>query len=197
VLVLGSGLSAATNVVALADLAKAEPATRITWITRREGGANAGGPVQVIKNDSLPMRASLAQQANTLAQGGGAVTWWPRTFVGQVQRDGAGRFEVSLSGEHAGAIQVDRLLANVGFRPDDSLSEELHLEVGTPAVDASALRGVLTGEPNYYVVGSKSCGRRQRDFSVWQAYEQIREVFKIIGDRHGLDLYASSKRLLR
>src|SRR5262249_11894237 len=40
-LLVGAGMSAATNVVALAELAQSDPATQVTWITRREGSASA------------------------------------------------------------------------------------------------------------------------------------------------------------
>ncbi|HZN34855.1 MAG TPA: hypothetical protein VFB80_13595, partial [Pirellulaceae bacterium] len=89
-LLVGGGMSAATNVVALADLAKSDPATRVTWITRREGPAAAGGPIAVIDNDRLPQRAELARAANVLTLKPEAqakespVTYWPRTVVERI-----------------------------------------------------------------------------------------------------------------
>ncbi len=69
-LLVGGGYSAATNAVALARLAREVRGTRVTWITRREGPAGAGGPIEVIANDRLPERAALARQANSLATAG-------------------------------------------------------------------------------------------------------------------------------
>lgn len=196
-LLVGSGMSAATNVVVLAELAHSEPETRVTWVTRREGPAAAGGPVTVLENDPLPERASLARQANALAKAGRCVTWCPRTLVEEIQRDAAGQWAVILSGEHTGVVQADHVLASVGFRPDYALCQELHVATEELAHSQRASPDLLSGEPNYYVLGSKSYGRRQAGYVVSRGYEQIRDAFKIIGDRTGLDLYESSQRLVR
>ena len=195
--VVGGGMSAATNVVALAELARSEPATRVTWVTRREGTASMSGPVDVMENDPLPERSSLARQANALAKGGSNVTWWPRTFVEQVRINAAGQFEATLSGEHSGVVQTDNLIANVGFRPDYGICEELHVAGAEMTEEMPVSQRIATGEPNYFVLGSKSYGRCQDDYLMSVGYEQIRLAFKIIGDRDGLDLYESSKRLLK
>jgi cation diffusion facilitator CzcD-associated flavoprotein CzcO len=106
-LLIGGGHSAATNLVALADLARDAMETEVTWITRREGPAGAGGPLAAIANDPLPARAGLARQANALAGDRAAgVTWWPATvverIVGRSAAEGRSEFEVELSGRHAG-----------------------------------------------------------------------------------------------
>ena len=88
-------------------------------------------------------------------------------------------FEVELSGDHAETIHVDQIIANVGYRPCDRLYEELNLP-----------------EPNFYVLGAKSYGRRS-DFLFQDGLKQIRETFAIIGDRPNLDLYAGATRLVR
>jgi hypothetical protein len=218
ILLVGAGSSAATNVVALAELAQSEAGTKISWITRREGPAAAGGPVAVIENDRLQQRSSLARQANQLAAGGGPVTYWPRTVVERVTEKtspaGSRIFEVELSGEHAGIIQVDEIIANVGFRPDASLYEELQLAEdsvwqGPAKLDAclnqqeadcldqhaSGVQSLINPEPNSYILGGKSYGRRS-NFLFQVGLAQIREVFTLIGDRPTLDLYQGATRLL-
>ena len=125
-----------TNVVALAELATSEPATRVTWVTRREGAAGVGGPIAVIENDRLPQRHALAKQANQLAGGGGVVTYWPRSVVERIARTPADNsFDVELSGDHAGVIQVEEIIANVGFRPDHHLYNELQIQPGLISPD--------------------------------------------------------------
>jgi hypothetical protein len=186
-LLIGGGMSAATNAVALADLARSEPTTRITWITRREGPAAAGGPITVIENDPLPQRAELARAANALTLGsGGLVTYWPRTVVESLasgRRKPPDGFTVELSGEHTGTIEVDRIIANVGFRPDNRIYEELQYHELHP-------------EPNFYVLGHKSHGR-DPNFLFQAGLAQIRDLFAIIGDRASLDLYSGAVKLLR
>jgi hypothetical protein len=88
-------------------------------------------------------------------------------------------FEVELTGDHAETIQVDQIIANVGFRPCDHLHEELTIP-----------------EPNFHVLGAKRYGRRS-DFLYQDGLKQIRETFAIIGDRPALDLYAGATRLIR
>ena len=191
-LLIGAGMSAATNAVALATLAQTEPNTRVTWIARREGAAGSGGPILLQENDPLPTRTALAQDANSIAAGGGAVTYWPRTVAENISESANG-FEVELSGQHAGNIQVDSIIANVGFRPNREISRELQLATCF-ATDATA--ALCHPEANYYILGGKSAGRRP-DFFFAHGLDQIRDVFTILGDRPTLDLYASAMKLVR
>jgi thioredoxin reductase len=196
-LLVGAGMSAATNVVALAELATQEPGTRVTWITRREGPAASGGPITVIENDPLPARAALARQANDLAAQADSVTYWPKTVVEKLHRNSPGEaFEVTLSGDHAGPLLVNEIIANVGFRPCKDLHEELQVSTNDWVQRPPGPQGLLNPEPNFYILGSKSFGRRS-DFLLSAGYEQIRDVFTLIGDRATLDLYSGAKQLIR
>jgi hypothetical protein len=217
-LLLGAGYSAATNVVALAQLAKEVPTTRVTWITRHPAADGLTGPIGLIPGDRLPNRASLAQEANALAADPhGPVTHWTGTVVEGLSRTAAdGPFVVRLAGEHAGEYSVDRIIANVGFRPDRSIDEELHVHecysTHGPMKLAAALAGqssadcldqaacgpqtLLTPEPNFYILGAKSYGRKS-NFLLSTGFAQIRELFTILGDRPTLDLYASASQLPR
>lgn len=216
-LLVGAGYSAATNVVALAQLAREAPGTRVTWITRREGAAGAGGPIAAVENDRLPGRERLAREANRLAsEAGSGVTYWPATTVQRVAHAGVeGAWTVDLSGRQSGSYSFDQIIANVGFRPDNCLYEELQIhecyasqgpmklaaallgQTGADCLDQKACgpQTLVNPEANYYLLGSKSYGRKS-NFLLSVGLEQIREVFKIIGDRQTLDLYASAKNLL-
>jgi thioredoxin reductase len=194
-LLIGEGHSAATNLVALAELAREAMGTEVTWITRREGPAGAGGPIAVLANDRLPARAALAQQANALTgDPASGVAWWPATVVerigGRSAVEGRSEFEVELSGRHAGTFTFDEIIASVGFRPNTSLYEELQMDARRPHEPMS----VVQPEPNFYILGAKSYGRHS-DFLVSLGLAQIRDLFAIIGDRATLDLYATAPRL--
>jgi thioredoxin reductase len=211
VLLIGAGLSAATNVVALAQLAREAPSMRVTWITRRGAAPSQPGPLPLIENDRLPARAALARAANEACEAGTAVTYWPNTDVEAVHREGEA-FVVELSGEHNGSFAFDRIIANVGYRPDDRLYEELQVHTcyasGGPMKLAAKLSGASSGdcldqvahgpqsllnpEPNFYVLGAKSYGRNS-SFLLSVGLRQIVEVFSIIGDRETLDLYANAR----
>jgi hypothetical protein len=73
-------------------------------------------------------RAALARQANQLAAGGGAIIYWPQTMAERVDRPQPnGPFRVQLNGHHSGTVEVDEIIANVGFRPSNRIYEELQI----------------------------------------------------------------------
>lgn len=186
VLVIGAGHSAATNVVALAAL---EPRPAITWVTRREPSAGVNGPVQFITDDRLPERDRLARAANTLANSSvGCVAHWPGTWVEAIEREHpSGVFRVRLVGTYAANIEVDQIVANVGSRPDDALSAELEVRRDRGG-------SLVQPDADFYVLGAKSRGSEPQ-FLIADGLNQIRDLFKIIGDRAGLDLYANMRGL--
>lgn len=203
-LLIGAGHSAATTLVALAQLAAEVPGTRVTWITRR---SQSGGPVASIPDDPLPERARLADQANRLASNAdGPIVHWPETTVEAVESaddPAAGGFRVTLSGSHAGQFEFDRIVAHVGCRPDLSLFRELQADISWASEHVAALGGsdgeplsdqLRHPEPNFYILGSKSFGRRP-GFEYLASLQQIRVLFALIGDRADLDLYRGAKNL--
>ena len=212
VLLIGGGYSAAANALALSEL----PGTRTTWITRPKAGTEpADRPIPLIADDRLPERDRLAQAANALAAAGdGPVVHWPATAVESIEPLVAtGAFKVVLSGAHAGEIEVDRIVANVGYRPDNRIYAELQVHEcyasGGPMKLAAALakspsadcmaqaaagpESLLNPEPDFYILGAKSYGRNSQ-FLLSQGREQIRQLFSIIGDRAELDLYATAMK---
>ncbi len=205
-LVLGNGYSAATTVVALAELHRSDPQTRVIWATRRD----AEWPIAPVPDDPLPERARLTQAANELATSPtGAVHWIPGVQVERLELQGSA-VEVTLGAASAGGgmavtaepvrrppriVRVDRIVANVGYRPDRSLYEELQVHecyatqgpirlaahllgeassdcLATPAAGEALLRNP---EPGFYILGAKSYGRDSR-FLLRTGLEQIPSV---------------------
>ncbi len=214
-LVLGSGYSAATNMVALRALAREASGTRVTWAVRREAPDAEDFPLRRFPQDPLVERDQLAQTANGLAKGEEeGIRFLAGANVKAIAYDrAADRFEVRfLTDTTDSKLEVDRIIANVGFRPDDRLFSELQVHLcyatGGPYNLAAALLGESSAdclaqpplgpevlrnpEPNFYVLGSKSYGRNPH-FLVSIGLQQIRDVFAIIGDRSDLDLYATMK----
>lgn len=78
---------------------------------------------------------------------------------------------------------------------------EEHDEFFDGVLDCTGVTGnfdieLLRSEPNYFVLGQKSRGQ-SGDMPMVEAHDQIRDVFKIIGGREGLDLYVSARRLVK
>ncbi|MEX0794907.1 MAG: FAD-dependent oxidoreductase [Pirellulaceae bacterium] len=211
-LVIGSGYTAATNILNLSRLARESLDTHVTWITREAMPEQGDGPVRQIEGDRLPRRAALAAEANRIASSDdGHVTHWPETAVHAIHQDThSDHFQVTLTGKHAGIHTFDRVIANVGYRPDWAPQRELQLatcyategplklaahllgEQTADCLDVLAGEGdlLLNPEPNFYVLGTKSYGRNP-NFLLQSGYEQIRMLFAILGDRENLNLYAT------
>lgn len=221
-LVVGSGYSAATNVVALSVLAEQAPGTKAVWITRRSPAGEpteaieaAAGPIRVFPHDRLAERDRLARAANELAAGARApFDYRPATTIAAIApRSSGGGFLIELAGERPGSVEVDQIIANVGFRPDNRLYSELQVHEcyasGGPMKLAATLIGrssadcldqtsagsssLMNPEPDFYILGSKSYGRNSQ-FLLSIGLSQVRDLFAVIGDRADLDLYAHAPR---
>jgi thioredoxin reductase len=225
VLVVGGGYSAATSVIALAALADDVPGTNVVWVTRpriAEGETvteTAAEPVPLIPSDRLIERDTLARAANALAADTTSVIEYrPNRWVRAITLDATTeRVDVQLTDgdEQSDTVTVDEIIANVGYRPDHGLSDELQFHrcyagdgpmklaaamlaattVQSPVdcLDQSSAgpEALLTPEPDFYVLGAKSFGRSSR-FLIAAGLEQVRDLFTIIGDRADLDVYRAT-----
>jgi thioredoxin reductase len=198
-LVVGAGHSAAATVMALARLGHEAPYTRVTWVVPRDAEAD-GGPILRIAADPWPERDRLACSVNQLIGGEiGHLSFRPGTAVEQITWHGSGHpFQVRLSGRHAVEMEVDRIVANVGFRPNSQIYAELQV-AEDPATAAPTgwlaeqePRALVTAEPDFYVLGAKSLGRMSL-FTIADGLKQVRQLFTIIGDRPDLNLYEGQR----
>jgi thioredoxin reductase len=123
----------------------------------------------------------------------------------------------SVGGEIA-SLPFDQIVANIGYRPDQKIYSELQVhtcyatdgpmqlsaqlmaqeKVGLGAVDcldgvSHGPENLLTSEPNFYLLGAKSYGRRSQ-FLLSIGFEQIRDLFALLGGREDLDIYATMRR---
>lgn len=194
-LIIGSGYSAATNVVSLAKLIEEEPSTHVYWLTRHDREL----PLQAIPNDTLREREQLTNRANQLAVSEQSGIQMIRSGVvesiSQLEH-ASGKLSVQvIHDETPRNLIVDRIIANVGYRPDRSLYEELQVHecyathgpmklaatlMGETSADClvQTSHGVATlksPEPNFYILGSKSYGRSSK-FLMKIGLEQVEEV---------------------
>ncbi|HET9984326.1 MAG TPA: FAD-dependent oxidoreductase [Longimicrobiales bacterium] len=199
-LLVGAGHSAATAALALSELARAVPGTSFLWATR----ADADRPLPAIAADTLPPRAALVQAANALAAAPPAGSAWLGGARVVALRDAGGAVEVTL--RHARGDRVDRfdrVVALVGYEPDDSIYRQLQIHEcyasrapmklaaallaasGAAAGDCLALGGfgpetLRSPEPGYFILGAKSYGRTSA-FLLRTGYEQVEDVVGILG----------------
>jgi hypothetical protein len=213
ILLVGAGHSAATNLVALAELATQAPDTWITWLAREQADETNPRPVRVIENDPFSKRARLSQVANDLAASdANHITLLSGTTVDALTwHADLGRFSVRLIGKHPGELEFDHIIANVGFRGDEPIYSELQVRqchatgalirlapalAGQNALDVpQGPQALVHPEPDFYVLGAKSYGRDSR-FLISDGLRQIRELFTIIGDRAELNLYGTMSALI-
>ncbi len=131
-LVIGSGHSAASTLLAIADYFEKGPRTRVTWVVRRDVAQN-GAVYAFDPNDVSSGRQKLGSLANELVKEE-RVDFRPRTLVEAIERR-ANRFTVTLSGGEK--IECDTICAHTGFRPDETLWKELqiapHAATGAPS----------------------------------------------------------------
>ena len=197
VVVVGSGHSAMTAVIDLAELARTSPGTKLTWVLRRGvvGETFGGGAA-----DELPQRGALGVRSKQ------AVT------EGLVDLVTGFRVESVVQDEHTGVVLVaedgralpaaDQVVVLTGFRPDLSFLSEMRLDLdpvlqaprrladeidpnlhSCGSVSPHGAAELAQPEPGLYLVGMKSYGRAPT-FLAMTGYEQVRSVAAELAGDH-------------
>ena len=212
VLVVGSGLSAAASIIALVKLAHRAPETRVTWIVSETLEGTTDGPIPVARYARCPEQQRLALAANRHARAGTTqLDVRPGTTVAAIEWDSQAEQYVVQFADAPSPERYDQIIANTGYRADHAVCATLRV-AQRPVAGASPGLGehpaegtetgqrelrperLLTPEPNYYILGSKSVGGDGR-FLITDGLQQIRDLFGIIGGRRELDLYATVAKL--
>jgi thioredoxin reductase len=166
--IIGSGYSAATMATELATLANDHQSTWIIWLTH----GPRTQPIPRLTNDPLKERDRLATKANHLAMRcDGNLEYHPQTQIDELISHGPDkgfRITARIAGKPMN-WDVERVIANVGYRPDLGLAAELRV---------SEPHGVIvTDEPGYFILGAKSRGR-DSSFLIRDGIEQVRHLFR-------------------
>lgn len=187
--VVGAGHSAATTLLALAELAELEPGTRVSWLIRSWSAAR----ITSADDDGLPARASLGARLDVLVAAG-AIELLDRVEIVALERRDGG---VRIIGARNGAIvehDTDLIVNATGFRPDLSPLREVRLDldevVEAPAklaplidpnvhscgtVEPHGFTELQQPEPGFFLAGMKSYGRAPT-FLLATGYEQVRSI---------------------
>ncbi|HET9939973.1 MAG TPA: hypothetical protein VFR25_02625 [Candidatus Eisenbacteria bacterium] len=197
-LLIGDGHSAATALLAFDQVARADASFRVHWISRMRRVA-----FPEIDGDSLPARLDLARRANEIASSAPWLTRDPGVHVVAYERRGD-RVRVALT--DGSSLDVDRVLALVGYRPDVAMTRELQVHYcyaseGTMKLAAAILGAGAGGdctaqvahgpeslqnpEPDFFVLGAKSYGRNPQ-FLLSIGHQQVRDAFGLMGSGPGI-----------
>jgi len=187
ILVVGSGHSAAGNLIALAELAESAPSTQILWAIRGDSLAKVFGGGDA---DGLPARGELGQRLRQLQQSG-RLEVFTNFRIDELRREGK---------------DIDEIIASTGARPNLGMTRELRLkldhwlestELLAPLIDPNehscgtvrphGHRELAHPESGYYAVGARSYGRAPT-FLMATGYEQVRSVVAALaGDFEAAD----------
>jgi thioredoxin reductase len=202
-LLVGNGFSAVTSANLLAQLHEQAPGTRVHWLLLDDEP-----PYTPIDDDPLPERLALTQFGNAAARGQidgiePVFGQLARLVHGGLGRGGFGRDKQDLVAEidlieGTRTLEIDRVIGNVGYKPDTSLYRELQVHQCYASEGPMKLSAYLLGqkggagdclaqtsggfetlvspEPDFYILGSKSYGRNS-DFLLQRGFEQIEELF--------------------
>jgi thioredoxin reductase len=189
VTVVGAGHSAANTLLALAELAEQEPATRVSWLIRNASAVR----VSSSDGDELADRARLGARLDDLVARG-RITKIESFEISRLEPHGGGlRILGARLGEPA-HHDTDLLVGATGFRPDLGMLREIRLDLDevveaprrlAPLIDPNlhscgtvaphGFAELRHPEPGFFLAGMKSYGRAPT-FLLATGYEQVRSI---------------------
>ena len=195
VLVIGSGHSAVTAVLALSELARRDPYLSVGWIIRRSKTDRAFGGGDA---DEIAARGALGTRARDAVDAG--LVALVRGF--RVERMAREDGRLTLTAEDGRTVTGDRAIVLTGFRPDLSFLSEMRLDLDAAlqaprriaaeidpnvhscgSVAATGAVDLAHPEPGLFLVGAKSYGRAPT-FLALTGYEQVRSVVAELAGDH-------------
>ncbi|HYR68512.1 MAG TPA: NAD-binding protein [Candidatus Dormibacteraeota bacterium] len=208
ILLIGDGHSAATFLTEMGALAEErgwDSGIEIHWVHRERG---RGAIFPEVENDPLPARRDLTARANSVVRSAAWITRHPGATVDSYDDTWGGRLRARLrypAGEER-RIEVDRVLALVGYRPDTTIYRELQVHLcyaseGPMSLAAAVLsagqkspgragdclsqvahgpESLRTPEPGFFILGSKSYGRNPA-FLLTIGHQQILDTLSLLG----------------
>ena len=190
--VAGTGASAMTVLIELANVAAQHPGTRISWLVRRSDVGTFGGGA----DDQLVARGALGLRAHEAVDSGRVrtITGFRASTVG-LDDDGRLRLD-SFDGQHLDG--VDEIVVVTGFRPDLAILSGVRLDLDpvlhapralAPLIDPNVhscgtvyphgAQELAQPDAGFYLTGMKSYGRAT-SFLALTGYEQARSVVAAI-----------------
>lgn len=179
----GDDVTACANAFDVSVLAEQYPGTRLTWVLPKQSNKTDHG-LSVPEQFPERVQQRLSEMLSSTVEGVACVNAWGIEAMSREQDRWKLRLQVGL--EETLDIECDHVFQCSQPLPDWSFAG---------ALDASSSdRLMITREPHYYVLGSKShYGFEPPSMQI--CFQQIRTVFELVGGRRGLDLYQTVKPL--
>lgn len=195
--VVGGGHSAINALLALGDIQKSHPQTRLQWILRKKQVSDTYGGKE---DDALPARGLLGQRIEKMVNSGTLQVHTP-FYTSQIEAKNNGVILIGGTANGEKRLYADEIIAATGARPDLSFLREVRIELDASVESPPALAPLIDPnlhscgtvpphgeaelrhpEANFYIVGNKSYGRAPT-FLLMTGYEQVRSVVAaIVGD---------------
>jgi hypothetical protein len=180
--------------------------TQVEWV-HRDRGAESFAPITQAERDELPALREIDERATRIAREASWIRHHAGASIVSYRALPSGMIEATVQ-ESRGAerrVEVDRVLALVGYRPDLSVFRELQIHLcyaseGPMALAAAVLAaqeanpGAASGclgqvshgpetlknpEPSFYILGAKSYGRNPK-FLLRLGHAQIEDVMTLL-----------------
>lgn len=189
VLVVGAGHSAAGTLLALDELARHAPGTRVHWAVRGKAPRRVFGGGA---DDALPARGALGERLRALVTSGRVHLH--TDFAIQAVQPTARGLRVTPAGGGGALTGIDRIITATGARPNLDLTRELRVRLDSalecvetlaPLIDPNehdcgtvpphGHRELEHPEPGFFIAGAKSYGRAPT-FLMITGYAQVRSI---------------------
>jgi hypothetical protein len=218
ILLVGDGRSAANVIADLDTLIREGGEAARTWIewVHQDRGGEAFAPVPSDALKQLPVLRELTERTARIGREAAWIDHHAGATIAGYRRLPSGAIEVRLADPRGAEsrVEVDRVLALVGYRPDLSLFRELQVHLcyaseGPMALAAAILAAqakdgdaspdcldqashgpetLKNPEPDFYILGAKSYGRNPY-FLLRLGHEQIEDVMTLLAaTERGLSL---------
>jgi len=209
ILLVGDGRSAANVVADLDELVRSGGVgarTQVEWV-HRDRGAESFSPISQAEREELPALREIDERATRVAREASWIHHHAGASILSYRALPSGMIEVTLRDARGAErrLEVDRVLALVGYRPDLSLFRELQIhlcyasegpmalaaavmaaQAANPGAAAGCLGQVSHGpetlrnpEPDFYILGAKSYGRNPK-FLLRLGHAQIEDVMTLL-----------------
>ncbi len=175
---VGTTVEACLVATQIHEISIAHPNTRLTWLLPGKTADNGIAPPSDLP---APMQTTVKAANDLIQLGELPIVALPAWGIENAIRNEAGglTLQVRTSAEETVTVQCDHLMHFGRRSAGDTFTNQLN---------AQPLNNLLTSEPHYYLLGSKA--QRCQPWSTTM-FEEIRQLFGLIGGRADLNLYAT------